>query len=72
MLVWVHYEKNGWPEKECLGDFETFGAALISFNESAAPKKFGRRFKATPNNEFVEIGPLLKNEDGDALLLMDE
>ncbi len=72
MLVWVHYAKNGWPEKEFLGDFETFSAALISFNENAAPRKFGRHFKATPNNEFVEIGPSLKSEDGDELLLMDE
>jgi hypothetical protein len=72
MLVWVHYVKNGGPEKEFLGDFESFSAALVNFNENAAPKKFGRRFKGTPNNKFVEIGPFLKSEDGDEFLLIDE
>jgi hypothetical protein len=72
MLVWVHYRKNNWAEKEFLGDFETFSAALISFNETAAPKKFGRRFKAAPNNEFVDIGPFLRSEDGEEFLLVDE
>jgi hypothetical protein len=72
MLIWVHYEKNGGPEKEFLGDFDTFSAALINLNENAALKRFGRRFKPTPNNKFVEIGPFLKNEDGEEFLLMDE
>jgi hypothetical protein len=72
MLVWVHYKKNGWAEKEFLGDFETFSDALISFNESAAPKKFGRRFQPSPDNAFVDVGPLLKSEDGEEFLLIDE
>lgn len=72
MLIWVHYKKNGGAEKEFLGDFETFDEALISFNERAAPKKFGRRFKASPNNAFVDIGPFLKSEDGEEFLLIDE
>jgi hypothetical protein len=72
MLVWVHYEKNGGPEKEFLGDFESFGAALTNLNENAALKRFGRRFKPTPNNKFVQLGPFLKNEDGEECLLMDE
>jgi hypothetical protein len=72
MLVWVHYEKNGGPEKEFLGEFDSFGAALFHLNEKAALKRFGRRFKTTPNNKFVEIGPFLKNEDGEECLLMDE
>jgi hypothetical protein len=72
MLVWVHYLKNNGPEKEFLGDFETFSEALISFNDNAAPKKFGRRFKASPNNAFVDFGPVLKSEDGEEFLLIDE
>jgi len=72
MLVWVHYQKNGGPEKEFLGEFESFSAALITLNETAAMKRFGRRFRTTPDNRFVQIGPSLKNEDGEECLLMDE